>query len=75
MLAPHVRQLNVSDLDPVKVWSAAENYANRIWERGVKSYENMRVVYQIETRLKQWNEEAAAAAADVPEGKTPGEQK
>jgi hypothetical protein len=63
MLAPHVRQLNPSDLNPAKVWSATEDKASRAWERGVKSYENMRVVYQIETRLKQWNEEADAAEA------------
>jgi anti-sigma factor RsiW len=61
MLAPHVRQLNLSDLNPSKVWAAVEDRANRSWERGVKSYENMRVVYQIETRLKQWNDEADAA--------------
>ncbi|HEY4361647.1 MAG TPA: anti-sigma factor [Bryobacteraceae bacterium] len=60
MLAPHVRQLTPTDLNPVKMWTVVENRVGRTWERGVKSYENMQVVYQIETRLKQWNEEAAA---------------
>jgi hypothetical protein len=68
MLAPHVRQAKLSDLNPAKVWSEVENRASRTWERGVKSYENMQVVYQIETRLKQWNDEAAA-------DQTPEEQK
>jgi anti-sigma factor RsiW len=60
MLVPQVRQVKPSDLNPVKIWSAVENRAGRTWERGVKSYENMQVVYQMETRLKQWNDEAAA---------------
>jgi anti-sigma factor RsiW len=65
MLRPGVRQLTPSDLDPVKVWTAAENRANRVWERGVKSYENLRMVYEIETRLSQWQEEAPAEATQV----------
>jgi anti-sigma factor RsiW len=68
MLRPGVRQLTPSDLDPVKVWTSAENRASRMWERGVKSYENLRLVYQIETRVNQWREEAPAetAVGDVP---------
>lgn len=62
LLRPGVRQLTPSDLDPVKLWTAAENRASRVWERGVKSYENLRLVYEIETRLNQWQEEAPAEA-------------
>jgi anti-sigma factor RsiW len=71
MLRPGVRQLTPSDLDPVKVWTAAENRASRVWERGLKSYENLRLVYEIETRLSQWREEAPAeqAAKGAPDGK------
>ncbi len=65
MLRPGVRQLTPSDLDPVKMWTAAENRANRVWERGVKSYENLRLVYDIETRLSQWREEAPAEQAEA----------
>ena len=69
MLRPGVRQLRPSDLDPVKVWTAAENRASRVWERGVKSYENLRLVYEIETRLSEWRDEAPteAAASQTPE--------
>ena len=66
MLRPGVRQLTPSDLDPVKVWTAAENRASRMWERGVKSYENLRMVYDIETRLSQWREEAPGEQAAAP---------
>jgi Putative zinc-finger len=69
MLRPGVRQLTLSDLDPVKVWTSAENRASRVWERGLKSYENLRLVYDIETRVDQWREEAPTEARD-PE-KTP----
>jgi len=63
MLKPGVRQLTPSDLNPVRVWTAVENRANRVWERGVKSYENLRLVYEIQTRLNQWQEEAPAVDA------------
>ena len=41
---------------------AAENRVNRTWERGVKSYENIRLVYEIQTRLNEWKDEAPDAA-------------
>jgi hypothetical protein len=56
------RQLTPSDLDPVKVWTSAENRISRTWERGVKYYENMRLVFEIQSRLKEWNDEAPDAA-------------
>lgn len=62
MLVPHVRQLSPSDLNPAKMWAATEDKVSRTWDRGVKSYENMRVVYQIEAKLRQWDSEAAAEA-------------
>ncbi|HEY2845456.1 MAG TPA: zf-HC2 domain-containing protein [Bryobacteraceae bacterium] len=62
----HVRQLTPSDLDPVKVWTAAEDRVARWYNRGVKYYDSLRVVYEIETRLKEWAEEQPAAQADAP---------
>lgn len=61
MLAPHVRQLTPSDLNPAKVWTETESQAGRIWERGVRSYQNMRLVYEFESRLNQWQQEAPEA--------------
>jgi len=54
------RQLTPSDLDPVKVWAAVEDRAQRTWERTVKYYENLRVVYEIQTQLKDWTDQADA---------------
>ncbi len=54
-----VRQLKPSDLDPVKVWMAAEDRVQRTWERSVKYYESLRLVFEIQTRLKEWTDERA----------------
>jgi hypothetical protein len=51
------RQLTVADLDPVKIWMATEDRASRVWERSVKYYENLRVVFEIQTKLKEWTDD------------------
>jgi len=56
------RQLKPSDLDPVKVWSATEDRVMRVWARGVKYYENLRVVYEIQSRIEEWKEDEPQAA-------------
>lgn len=47
-----VQQIRPSDLNPQLVWNGLEDKAYRSWDRTVKYYENLRVVYEIETRLK-----------------------
>ena len=49
-----VRQLKPSDLQPAKVWAAADDKAHRAWARAVKYYENLRLVYEVQTRLQEW---------------------
>ena len=49
-----VRQLRASDLEPVRIWAGVEDGAHRQWTRVVKYYENIRVVYEIQSRLKEW---------------------
>jgi anti-sigma factor RsiW len=51
------RQLTAADLDPVKIWMSTEDRAQRVWERSVKYYENLRVVFEIQTKLKEWTDE------------------
>jgi anti-sigma factor RsiW len=57
-----VRHLTLADLDPVKVYMAAEDRAQRTWERTVKYYENLRVVFEIQTQLKEWTDQQPADA-------------
>jgi hypothetical protein len=47
-----VQEIKPSDLNPKLVWNGLEDKAYRSWDRTVKYYENLRVVYEIETRLK-----------------------
>jgi Putative zinc-finger len=57
MLTFPLRQLKAADLQPAKLWMAGEDTVSRLWERGVKSYQNLRLVLEIEARLQQWSEE------------------
>jgi len=52
-----VRQLRPSDLDPIKIAASIDLQLHRGWERAVKYYENLRVVYEIQSRLKEWTEQ------------------
>jgi hypothetical protein len=52
-----VRQLRPADLEPAKVWAGVEDTAYRQWSRMVKYYENIRVVYEIQSRLQEWAEQ------------------
>jgi anti-sigma factor RsiW len=52
-----VRQVKASDLHPQKVWAAVDDRAHRVWGRAVKYYENLRLVYEVQSRLQEWSEE------------------
>lgn len=60
-----VRHLSPSDLDPVKVWTAAEDKVHRTWERSVKYYESLRLVFEIQAQLKEWTDEQAASGSEA----------
>ena len=50
------RQLKASDLNPVAFWMALDDRVHRAWERGVKYYDSLKLVYESQTRLKEWSE-------------------
>src|SRR4051794_25518258 len=52
-----VRELKPSDLQPAKVWAAVDDRAHRAWGRAVKYYENLRLVYEIQSRLQEWSDQ------------------
>jgi len=51
------RPLHASDLEPAKIWATVDDRAHRSWERAVKYYESLRLVYEIQARLKEWTEQ------------------
>ena len=60
--------LTAADLDPVRLWSSLDGRGHRVWERAVKGYESMRLVYEIRNQISDWNQQQAAdeeAAADA----------
>jgi hypothetical protein len=66
MLTLPLRQLKAADLQPAKIWTTGEDSVNRLWERGVKYYQNLRLVLEIEGRLKQWSEEDQGPGVTSP---------
>jgi hypothetical protein len=58
--------MTAADLDPVRIWSSLDSRGHRIWDRTVKGYESLRVVYEIRTQMDDWNrQQAADAEADA----------
>jgi hypothetical protein len=49
--------LTPSDLDPVRLWTSLDDKAHRVWDRTVKSYESMRLVYEVKDQINVWSEQ------------------
>jgi hypothetical protein len=64
-----VQNIKSADLSPIALWNGLEDKVYRSWDRTVKYYENLRLVYEIETRLKDLNDQQDAAR----EVKTPSQ--
>jgi anti-sigma factor RsiW len=67
-----VQNIQAADLSPVRVWGGVEDRAVRLKDRVVKSYENLRVVYEIETRLKDL-EQQQETVDDRPQKRSAGQ--
>lgn len=67
-----VRQLSMSDLDPVRIWRSVDDRAHRTWTRAVKFYESLRFVYEIRSRLAELTaqEEGSASQEAQPPQQT-----
>jgi hypothetical protein len=69
----------------VRIWTSLDDRTHRIWGRAVKSYQSIRVVYEVKNQLDDWakqqreQDEAAADAKarsrELPEIKTPDTKK
>ncbi len=53
-----MQQLKAADLRPSEVWASLDDRAHRAWARSMKYYENLKVVYQIQTLLRDWQQQA-----------------
>jgi anti-sigma-K factor RskA len=75
------RQLRPSDMDPQRIWASLDDQAHRAWERSLKFYENIKVVYEIQSRLREWTDQQeeedrnAAARRPVEERRVPAATK
>lgn len=64
------RDLNASDLDPAQIWAGVEDRSYRVWTRVVKYYDNLRLVLEIQNRLKEWSEEEELERQNLQQNKT-----
>jgi len=62
-------QFRAADLRPSALWTGLEDRAYRTWSRAEKFYDNLKVVYQIQSTLREWQQrdedQAPAAAAQT----------
>ena len=52
-----VARIQPADLSPVRIWSNLEDKTFRLKDRAVKYYDNMRLVIEVQSRLKEWSEQ------------------
>ncbi len=77
------KTLTAADLDPARIWTSLDDRTHRVWDRAVKGYESIRLVYEVKTQIDEWQqqqkeeEEAAAEAKanarrlEVPDSQAP----
>lgn len=65
------RPLTAADLEPAQIWAAIDHKAHRTYDRFVKYIDNLRLVYEIQSRLSEWSaqDEQAAAAERARRGR------
>jgi hypothetical protein len=52
-----VRDLKAEDLNPQRVWVNLETKVERMYDRTIKTYESMKLVYEVRQELRQWREQ------------------
>ena len=48
--------LTVADLDPARLWGSLDDKVHRTYDRSVKAYESMRLVYEVQSRVADWKQ-------------------
>jgi anti-sigma factor RsiW len=70
-----LRKLKLADLAPVNVYRTAERQAHRVYAQSTKFVSDLRVVYEIQSRLNKDSELPATPETTMPQsapGKAPG---
>jgi hypothetical protein len=49
-------QLKAADLKPAVIWRRIDEQVYRGYQRAVKFYENLRLVYEVQTQLREWTQ-------------------
>ncbi len=62
-MVARVRPLQPADLAPAKVLAGLEDRVYRVWARTLKFYDNLKFVYQIQTTLREWQQDQEAQPA------------
>jgi hypothetical protein len=55
------QEIKSADLNPIVLWNNLEDKTFRTWDRTVKYYENLRLVYEVETRLNELRDQQEAS--------------
>jgi anti-sigma factor RsiW len=58
------RQVRPADLQPARVWEATEDRLHRFWTGAVKYYDNLRLVYEVQLRLREITESEEGQPAE-----------
>lgn len=61
-----VHELKAEDLNPQRVWVNLETKVERVYDRTVKAYESMRLVYEVRQQLREWREQQQDQTAAAP---------
>ena len=70
-----VQQIKAADLRPSEIWAGLDDRAHRAWARSVKYYENLKVVYQVQTMLRDWQQQADEQKASQKAEPKPDDRK
>jgi hypothetical protein len=73
------RQMTLDDLKPVHIWRRLDDQMYRGYQRTVKFYQNLRLVYEVQTQLREWTQKeqelrGRATSADEPQATPPARQ-
>jgi len=67
---------HLADLSPVNLYATVEERVARLVDRGVKNYQNLKVVWEVQSRYQEWVAEQDRTRAETGEaGQNPEQQR